>query len=296
MGAAMPLQATVETLDDVEEAHRDLYKEVSIKGPDGKTKKVFQVDLAGADQLSEFAPLKNAHERQKTENASLKEKVAELEAREAMPDGITVEEITRLQAVDKAAKDGDDPDKKKAHEAEVQSIKTMHEQALQRIKDKAVKDLAEATAAHEATKIALRQRVVRDDLTKALLENGVDKKYLKGARALLEQSIKVKGDGGDMKAYVETDLGETDIGEFVPQWAQSEEGKLYVSKATGSDATGADNKGKGGGSLDANPWTKANWNSTVQAQVWKGDAAKADRLAKAAGHKQALGARAEDAK
>jgi hypothetical protein len=292
----MALQAVFDSVDDIEESQRDLYKEVTVKGADGKSKKVWQLDLTGADQLAEFAPLKNAHERQKTENAELKAKVADLEGRESLPDGITVEEITRLQAVDKAAKDADDPDKRKAHEAEVQSIKTMHEQTIQRIKDKAAADLKAEQAAHEKTKGSLRTRVVRDDLTKALIESGVDKRHLKVARAYLEQSIKVKGDGGDMKAYVETDLGETDIAEFVPQWAQSEEGKLYVTKASGSDATGADKGSNRSGSLDANPWSKANWNSTVQAQVWKQDSAKADRLAKSAGHKGAVGARVEDAK
>lgn len=290
------LKAVVDTLDDVEEAHREFYKKVTVKGVDGKSKEQFQLDATNVDQMAEFAPVKNAHERQKTENAELKAKVAELEAKPVMPEGMTIEEIERLKAVDAAAKEGDDPDKKKQHEAEVQSIRNMHAQEIERVKKKGDNDLKAEKDAHAVTKSALRQRVVRDDLTKALVEAGVDKKYLKGARALLEQSIKVKGDGGDMTAFVDTDLGETAIAEFVPQWAQSEEGKLYVTQPRGSDAPGADGKGGKGGALDSNPWTKAHWNTTIQAQVWKQDSAKADRLAKTAGHKGAVGARIEDAK
>lgn len=291
------LQSIVDNLDDVEEGHRDLYKEVTIKGADGKPKKVFEVNLTGdRDGMTWVAPLKNAHERQKAENATLKEENATLKGTHVeVPEGFSTDEWNRLVAVDEAVKKGDDPEKKRAHEAEVQSIKAMHEQAIQRVKTKADADLKGKDEKIGKLESALRTRVVHDDLTKALIESGVDKKYLKGARALLTQSIKVKGEGGDMTAYVETDLGETAISEFVPQWAQSEEGKLYVTQAKGSDGTGSDTR-KGGGNLDANPWSKANWNTTVQAQVWKGDAAKADRLAKAAGHKAALHARSEDAK
>ena len=45
-----------------------------------------------------------------------------------------------------------------------------------------------------------------------------------------------------------------------------------------------------------NPWLKQNWNLTHQAQIYKRDQAEADRLAQAAGHKDALSARRENAK
>lgn len=295
----MPLKAVVDTLDDVEEEHKQLYKQVTVKGADGKSKTQFEVMLEGAAEatLSWVMPLRNAHDRTKAELVTARTRVTELEGKPEVPDDFSSDEWTRLKAVDAESKKGDDPERKRAHEAEVQSIKQMHEQALTRVKTKAEKDLSDEKSSHERTKASLRTRVVRDDLTKALVESGVDKKFLKGARALLEQSIKVKGDGGDMTAFVETDLGETPIADFVPQWAQSEEGKLYMTPAKGSDASGSDTRsGKGTGSLDANPWTKGAWNTTMQAQVWKGDAAKAERLAKAAGHNGPVGAKIENAK
>lgn len=292
------LKAVLETLDDVEEEAKQYYKQVTVKGADGKAKTQYEVVLEGAAEatLSWVMPLRNAHERTKTELAASKARVTELEGKPDVPDDFSSDEWTRLKAVDAESKKGDDPERKRAHEAEVQSIKTMHEQALTRIKVKAEKDLADEKSSHERTKASLRTRVVRDDLTKALVESGVNKQFLKGARALLEQSIKVKGDGGDMTAFVETDLGETPIADFVPQWAQSEEGKLYMTPAKGSDAAGSDTRKGSGGSLEANPWSKAAWNTTIQAQVWKGDNAKAERLAKAAGHSAPVGAKIENAK
>jgi hypothetical protein len=75
------------------------------------------------------------------------------------------------------------------------------------------KHVADEKAAHVATKAVLKSRVVGDDLTKALVFAGVDTRYLKAARALLEKSVKVKEEGANMTAVIETDLGETPIAE-----------------------------------------------------------------------------------
>jgi len=45
-----------------------------------------------------------------------------------------------------------------------------------------------------------------------------------------------------------------------------------------------------------NPWSRQFWNLTGQAKIFKRDQAEADRLAQAAGHKDALSARRENAK
>ena len=46
----------------------------------------------------------------------------------------------------------------------------------------------------------------------------------------------------------------------------------------------------------SNPWSKQNWNLTRQVQILKSDQAEADRLAQAAGHKDAMTARLKNAK
>jgi hypothetical protein len=75
---------------------------------------------------------------------------------------------------------------------------------------------------------------------------------------------------------------------------QSEEGKLYVPPARGSDAPGSD--GSGRGLFDNNPWTAQHWNATAQGQIYKADQARATRLAQAAGHAGPIGAHIENAK
>lgn len=292
------LKAVLESLDETDEAIRDYYKKVTVKGADGKAREQYELDTEGTDNMSAFAPLKNAHERVKAELIAAKAKLAELETKHVdVPEDFTAEEWLRLKAVDETIKKNpDDPDKRKQHEAEVQSIKAMHEQTIARIKAKSEKELAEEKASHVLTKSSLRARVVGDDLRKALIEAGADKRYLKAASAMLERSIKVKEENGNLIAMVETDLGEVPIDQFIPQWANSEEGKNFITQAKGSDAPGSGSGSGSKGSLDANPWAKASWNQTVQGQVLRQDAGKADRLAKVAGHKGAAGARVEDAK
>jgi hypothetical protein len=45
-----------------------------------------------------------------------------------------------------------------------------------------------------------------------------------------------------------------------------------------------------------NPWSKKHWNLTNQARLYKRDRAEADRLAQAAGHRDAASARLKTAK
>jgi hypothetical protein len=46
----------------------------------------------------------------------------------------------------------------------------------------------------------------------------------------------------------------------------------------------------------ANPWSKQHWHLTNQARIMLRDQAEADRLARAAGHKDALSARVKNAR
>ncbi len=60
-------------------------------------------------------------------------------------------------------------------------------------------------------------------------------------------------------------------------------GPGWPSTATVSDAS-------------PNPWSKQHWNLTGQAKIFKRDQAEANRLAQAAGYKDALSARLKNAK
>jgi hypothetical protein len=48
--------------------------------------------------------------------------------------------------------------------------------------------------------------------------------------------------------------------------------------------------------VNVNPWSRQFWNLTEQGQIFKRDKDKANRLAQAAGHKDALSARRENAR
>jgi hypothetical protein len=50
------------------------------------------------------------------------------------------------------------------------------------------------------------------------------------------------------------------------------------------------------GDAPANPWLKQHWNLTHQVQICKRDQAEANRLARAAGHKDATSARLKNAR
>jgi hypothetical protein len=97
-----------------------------------------------------------------------------------------------------------------------------------------------------------------------------------------------------MTAWFETDLGEQPIAQFVPQWAQSDAGKPFIIPASGGGASGGDSRNST--NLTGNPWAKGQWNMTQQGQIMIKDPARADRLAKSAGHAAAAGARMENAR
>jgi hypothetical protein len=293
----MPFKAVVDTLDDVEdEGHKSYYKEAKVKGSDGKEKTIFAFDLEGVDAHPMVTALRNAHERQKAETAKAKARVAELEPKlSTIPEEFSAEEWSRLRAVDEEfKKNPGNPENKKIHEAEVQSVKAMYEQKLVNAAKKAEADLRAERDSHTATKGSLRNRVVNDDLTKALIEAGVDKKYLAATRALLEKSVRVVEEDGKMSAMFETDLGEQEISQFIPQWAQSDAGKHFLIPATGGGALGADSRNST--NLAGNPYAKATWSLTEQGQMVVKDRARADRMARGAGHASAIGAKLENAK
>lgn len=97
------------------------------------------------------------------------------------------------------------------------------------------------------------------------------KEYLKAARAMLKPSVKVVRDEDTARrAIVETDLGEEEIGKYVGNWSQSDEGNVVIAKPTGSDPPGSDDR-----KAEVNPWAKHTFNLTKQGEIARADPAKA---------------------
>lgn len=272
----MTLKVIVENLDEVPDALREFYAEV-----DGKF--VLQV---GEDvrQHPEVLALKSALDRQKADNQRLKTENTELKSKtEGVPEDFSAEEYERLKAEDAARQD--DPDNKdlnKRVEAATTALKSQHERALAAKDKKYDTDIAERDTRIQAMETRERSRVVDDGLTKALIDAGVTKApLLKAAKALLQSDVEVAEEEGQFVARMRAEVGGNEIPQFVQNWVNTEDGKVFVEQPSGAGAKG--NNGTRPG--EANPWAKATWSKTEQSRLLTADRSKAERLARSAGFK-----------
>lgn len=268
----MALKAVLDNIDDLDEVLKGEYTE-----KEGK----FYLEIAEINAHPQVIALKNAHERQKQINAEAKTKITELEGKvAALPVDFSVDEWNRLLALD----DGEtDPAKRKAKQDErLTQLRTTYEQQINALKEKYNTDIAAKDAVIDGER-SLRARDSADlALDKAMDKANIDPKFRTAVRALHKSSIKHQiEDDGAVRVYFESDLGEVDPEQFLNSWSQSDDGKIFVSVATGPAGQG----GKGGGSgIANNPFTPQFWNKTEQARL-RSDPAKGERYAKAAGFK-----------
>jgi multidrug efflux pump subunit AcrA (membrane-fusion protein) len=290
-------KAMVDSLDDIEdEAHKPFYKEFEIKDAKGTPKKVFALDVENVDSHPTVLNLKSAFTRQKSETATAKARVAELETQVGeLPDGFTADEWNRLKADDEARKaNPDEKDLRKQLDAQAAALKTQHEATITALRTKLEKENGELKTALGEEKKARRSGIVQESLSRALTNAGVTKSaFVRAAKTLLEADLEVIEEEGKIDVRARAEQGGESVEDFVKGWVQTEDGKLFVEPARGGDADGSN---KGGKSPEGNPWTKAGWNMTQQGAIYAADAARADRLAKAAGHKQAISASKVNAK
>lgn len=269
-------------LESVDELSDELAAEYDEKEVDGK--KVFVLKIDGVRNHPDVKALQTAHERQKQATKDAKDKLKELETKLAgLPEDFDADEWHRLQALDGI--DPDDPEaakkrKEKQDEALAQQRRT-YEQQIAALK-KQLEDLkteSERTIAEERTKRA-RDRGERE-LEAALSEAGIQGKFRKAVKALHAGAIKTADEeDGDPRVYVDTDLGEVSITEYIKSWAQSDEGKEFVEPIRGG---GADGGHKGGIPKGDNPFTANAWNKTKQNQLSKTNRVAAEQAAKSAG-------------
>lgn len=87
---------------------------------------------------------------------------------------------------------------------------------------------------------ALTQHLIDAGLTDALAKAGVAPHYLNAAKAMFKGQAALKADGGEYKALI----GEKPLAEAITAWAQSDEGKFFVSaqQNTGGGANGGGGK------------------------------------------------------
>lgn len=276
------LKALLETeaFEGLESALHEFYQE-----KDGK----HVLWIEGVRDHPDVVALRNALERQKAAAKTLQTEVTTLKDKyKDLPDEMTVEEFNRLKTLveEYEANPNRNKDDKTAQEAV--AAKKMLEQKIESMKTEQGKEVKKLQEKIDKQAAFIGTLLIDEGLTKALVEAGIPKEYLKATKALLKSNIKVVEEDGEYKATVPSDTGDLDINEFVNTWVASDEGKIFVPPAKGSDAGGPGKGRQPGGSDQKNPWKADDWpnkqaNLTEQGRLLKTNRVLAEKLAKAAG-------------
>lgn len=281
----MALKTVVKSLDDVDATLHSFYKETKIKV--GTTEETwFVLDLEGVDEHPSVKALKNALDRQKEERRKAVEDLDKLKARiEKIPEDFDPEKyealLHELEELKKDPKNRTTPDAQQAAE-QAQARKQLEQRIARMEKDHATA-LAKKDEELKKRTAKINELLIDDGLTKALIEAGVGKEFLKATKAMLRMQCEVIEEDGDYRAVVKSDLGDTEIARYVTDWVASDEGKAFVPPAKGGDANNNSGRPTKTDAAVANPWHKDHWNLTEQGKILRADRAKAEKLAKAAG-------------
>jgi hypothetical protein len=268
------LKAVLPAIDELPEALHEMYEE-----RDGK----FYLTLEGIEEHPSTSALRNALEAQKTarrkaaeENRALKDRLAKI------PEDFNVEEYHTLKAkieeyeADPAKRGtGDDKERQEAVAA-----RKMLEQKIASIERSHKTEMEKLQGQIKKKSDFIHQLLIDEGLTKSLVDVGIDKNFLKAAKSLLRENVRVVEEDDNYRAVVESDTGDLDIPRFVQDWAASDEGKAFVPPAKGTDAGSGGNKRPPVN--EVNPWKKETWNLTAQGKILRESRVKAEQMAKAA--------------
>lgn len=254
----MALKAVLDSLDSIDAALHEHYREVDDK---------FVLQIDGVRDHPDTQALKAALERVRKEKKDLVTEHEAATARlEGLPDDFDGDTYEALRA-DAEGKDPAKPDDQ-----------------LVRVRDQLERKHADAIGKKDTEIAKLRGTIERltidDGLSRAMDDANIDGKHKKKLAPYLKAIGKIKLEENDegFAAQVDTDMGPVSLAKFVSDWAGSDDGKEYVGKPKGLDASGSD-----GRRVDANPWAKDSFNLTKQGEIARTDPAKAQRLKAAAG-------------
>ena len=256
----MGLKAIIDSLENVPEALHEFYRE-----DDGKFVLNLDDDVRNHPRVS---ALSNAYRQEQNRRRELAEKLQQAEERlEALPEDFDADEYVRLKQEGGKAK----PDERLAQ---------LREQ-LERNHDKEVRKREERIAALEGQ---IRRTTVDDGLTRALVDANIAKEFLPAAKALLKDKgvVKLEEQDGNFSAIVETDMGPMPLSKYVGEWAGTDEGKVFVSKATGGDARGGNGRLLGDNPFDTQGG-KVKPNLTQQQELIQTNPERARQMARAVG-------------
>jgi hypothetical protein len=276
----MAVAAILDSIDDLDPVLQAEYTKKKIGD-----KEVYVLDVTGFNGHPEALSLKTALDRQKKDNKTLKDEKTALEDKyKEVPEDFTADEWHRLQGLDIDENDPEAKTKRKAKDDErLATQKRQYEQQIAALNTKYEKDIGERDKTIETERAGRAGDKADTQLTDALVKAGVKPELMKGAKSLHKGFIKHEiGDDGVLRVFVETDLGEQEIGSYIETWSKSDEGKAYIAPPSGGDANG--NKRPGSHhSGESNPFAHGSWNKTEQAKLVSSDRTKAERFAKSAG-------------
>ena len=201
----MPLKAVLENLDDVDEAHRNLYVESNGS---------YILDIEDGDSFKNHPltkPLSVALDRTQIEAKKVKEKNAAYESK--------IAELEKAQG---------DTGLSKAEQAELQRLREE--------RDTLAKE-------NEAIKGDYRKVTIGSKIDAAIRDAGIPAEYAEDARFAIERKYQIEFENGDAFVNAGSD-GLFPADAFVKRWAGSE-GSRFVSKPSGGGAGGSKGGGAG---------------------------------------------------
>lgn len=226
----MGIQAIVKTLDDVQADVRPFYKEDTEHGH-------FVLDIDGVDDHPKVRGVVAANRNNKESRDKLKAELEQFQAKlSAIPEDFDPEAYQQMkEQIEKGT--GPDVDERLAK---------------QRAK---LEEKFNAEINGREEKIgkldgAIRKMIIDDGLSRAMDDAGIDPVHKSKLLPYLKTvgKLTVEADGDAFKASVDTDLGPIGLKQFVADWAETEDGKLYVAKSTGPKPRGGEG-GTGGGTI-----------------------------------------------
>ena len=204
----MALKTVVENIEDVNEAHRDLYEADS----DGW----YVLQVEDVDNHPDVKNLRTAYDKEKDKRGKLSREADELrKLKNKLPEDFDANKWEELKR--KAEQSGDD-------------------QKVKQVQQEYEAKLAELSKERDTLKEQMHAKSIESELSQALEAAGVTSPSLKrGATALLKSDVRLDDDG---KVVMDTKMGPKSVAEAVKQWAATDEGKDYVTPPKGGGAKG----------------------------------------------------------
>lgn len=258
----MAIKTQYDTLDEIPEQYRDLYKEV-----EGK---YVLTEVIGIKTQADVDRIQEGLRKERADHTALKQKYSFL-------NGLDIEEVqTKLDKYDEleASASGASTDEKvqKLVDAKINTIKGPLERQINKLTD----ELNAANGQVKTFQERETERKITDAVTQAarklkVQDTAIEDAMLTGRAHLTvdEDGNVVTKDGTGMAAGLNAEVWLTELQGKRPHW---------WGESSGGGAGG------GRGNVGANnPWSKEHWNMTEQGRMYRENPAKAEQMAKAAG-------------